>query len=394
MKMNAYLDYQAAKPVDERVVEEMMPYFYERFANPASLHISGDVATGALKEAREKVAEFINAPNPSDIIFTSGATESNNLALIGGALKNKRKGNHIIISEIEHISIRNISKYLEQNGFQVSRVPVDMYGIVKIDKLRQLINENTILISISTASNEVGSIQPIEEISQIASENQILFHTDAVASESSVPMDVQETPIDMVSLSSNDLYGPKGVGALYLKKGVRVNPVLIGGGQERGMRSGSHNMPGIVGFAKAAEIMKKEMNNEAIRLERLRDKLINDVLKIIPKSYLNGHPKIRLPHNAHFRFDYIEGESLILGLKDKNIAAATGSACTSKTLEPSHTLIAMGLLHEEAHGSLLLTLGRYTTEAEIEYTLDVLPDVVNRLRELSPLTPESLLNQS
>jgi len=392
--MNIYLDYQAAKPVDERVVNVMSPYFNERFANPASLHKSGDDATKALKKSREKVAKFINAPNPSDIIFTSGATESNNLALMGGALKNKRKGNHIIISEIEHISIRNISKYLERNGFKVSRVPVDLYGIVKIEKLKQLINENTILISISTASNEIGSLQPIKEISQIASEKQILFHTDAVASESSIPMDVQEIPIDMVSLSSNDIYGPKGVGALYLKKGVRVNPVLIGGGQERGIRSGSHNMPGIVGFAKAAEIMKNKIYSEAMRLESLRDKLINGVLETIPKSYLNGHPRIRLPHNTNFRFDYIEGESLILGLKDKNIAAATGSACTSKTLEPSHTLIAMGLLHEEAHGSLLLTLGRYTTKAEIAQTLEILPEVVRRLRKLSPLTPESLLKQS
>lgn len=392
--MNIYLDYQAAKPVDERIVNEMSPYFNERFANPASLHKSGDIATEALKQSREKVAKFINAPNASDIIFTSGATESNNLALIGGVLKNKRKGNHIIISEIEHISIRNISKYLERNGFKVSRVPVDMYGIVKIEKLKQLINENTILISISTASNEVGSIQPIKEINQIASKNQILFHTDAVASESSIPMDVQETPIDMVSLSSNDIYGPRGVGALYLKKGLRVNPVLIGGGQERGIRSGSHNMPGIVGFGKAAEIMKEEMKDEASRLERLRDELINGVLETIPKSYLNGHPRIRLPHNTNFRFDYIEGESLILGLKDRNIAAATGSACTSKTLEPSHTLIAMGLLHEEAHGSLLFSLGRYNTEAEIRQTLEVLPDVVRRLRKLSPLTPESLFKQS
>ncbi|TFF85170.1 MAG: cysteine desulfurase [Promethearchaeota archaeon] len=392
--MNVYLDYQAAKPVDERVIKQMIPYFNKDFANPASLHKSGDSATEALKQAREKIAELINAPNPSDIIFTSGATESNNLALIGGALKKKREGNHIIISEIEHISIRNISKYLERNGFKVSRVPVDLYGIVDIKKLKQLINENTIIISISTASNEVGSIQPIKEISEIASDNEVLFHTDAIASESSIPMDVQEIPIDLVSLSSNDIYGPRGVGALYVKKGVRVNPILIGGGQERGMRSGSHNMPGVIGFAKAAEIMKNEMNNDASRLERLRDKLIDGILETIPKSYLNGHPKIRLPNNANLRFDYIEGESLILGLKDMNIAAATGSACTSKTLEPSHTLIAMGLLHEEAHGSLLLTLGRYTTEAEIDRTIEVLPNVVSRLRKLSPLTPESIFNQS
>jgi cysteine desulfurase len=389
--MNIYLDYQAAKPVDERVVKKMLPYFNNNFANPSSLHKPGDIATDALKKSREKVAEFINAPNSSNVIFTSGATESNNLALIGTALKNKRKGNHIIISEIEHISIRNIAKYLEGKGFEISRIPVDQYGVIKFEKLKQQIKDDTILISISTASNEVGSIQPIKAISQIASQNHILFHTDAVASESSIPIDVQKIPIDLMTLSSNDIYGPRGIGALYLKKGVRINPIMIGGGQERGMRSGSEDIPSIVGFAKAAEIMKKEIISETTRLERLRDKLIKGVLDIIPKSYLNGHPINRLPNNAHFRFDYIEGESLILGLKDKNIAAATGSACTSKTLEPSHTLIAMGLLHEEAHGSLLLSLGRYTKEAEIEKVLEDLPDVVKRLRLLSPLTPPNLL---
>jgi len=390
--MNIYLDYQAAKPVDERVVKEMLPYFSDNFANPSSLHKPGDIATDALKKSREKVAEFINAPNSSDIIFTSGATESNNLALIGTALKNKRKGNHIIISEIEHISIRNIAKYLEREGFEISRIPVDQYGVIKLEKLKQQIKDNTILISVSTASNEVGSLQPIKDISQIASENHILFHTDAVASESSIPIDVQKIPVDLLTLSSNDIYGPRGIGALYLKKGIKVNPIMIGGGQERGMRSGSEDMPSIVGFAKAAEIMKNQIISEASRLEKLRNNLIKGVLETIPKSYLNGHPIDRLPNNAHFRFDYIEGESLILGLKDKNIAAATGSACTSKTLEPSHTLIAMGFLHEEAHGSLLLSLGRYTREAETEKFLEILPDVVRRLRILSPLTPPSLLN--
>lgn len=391
--MNVYLDYQAAKPLDKRVLEEMLPFFRETYANPASLHCEGDIATKALEEARGKVASFINAPESENIIFTSSATESNNLALIGGALRNKRKGNHVIISDIEHISILNIAKYLEREGFKVNRVPVDQYGIIKLDKLKRLIRDETILISIAGASNEVGSLQPVKEISELAQENGILFHSDAVPIEPTIPIDVEEVPYDFLTLSSNDIYGPRGVGALYLRKGQRVNPIIIGGGQERGMRSGSHNMSGIVGFGKAAEIMKNEIGGEAKRLASLRDELIKGVLEKIPKSYLNGHPEKRLPHNAHFRFDYIEGESLILGLKDENVAAATGSACSSKTLEASHTLIAMGLLHEEAHGSLVITLGRYSDKYDIVHILNKLPDIVKRLRKLSPLTPPDLLQK-
>lgn len=388
--MSIYLDYQAAKPVDERVFAEMKQFFNDKFANPSSLHYDGDIATDALEQSRKKVADFINAPNSSDIIFTSSATESNNLALIGSAMRNKRKGNHIIISEIEHISILNIGKYLERQGFKVSRVPVDRFGIINFEKLRKLITDQTILISISTASNEVGSLQPINEISEIAKENNVLFHTDAVSSEAVIPLDVQKVPIDMITLSSNDIYGPRGVGALYLKKGVRVNPVLIGGGQEKGMRSGSENIPGIVGFAKASEIMKQVIYDEAAGLKKHRDILIEGVLSTIPKSHLNGHPEKRLPNNAHFRFDYIEGESLILRLKDERVSAATGSACSSKTLEPSHTLIATGLLHEEAHGSLLFSLGRFTKESDINKTIEILPNIVKKLRLLSPLTPSDL----
>ena len=391
--MSIYLDNQAAKPVDKRVVTEMLDYFNDKFANPASLHCDGDIATDILEKSRKTVASFVNAPNSSDIIFTSGATESNNLALIGAANFYKRKGNHIIISEIEHISILNIAKYLEKEGFKVSRVPVDRFGIVRVDKLEKLITDKTILVSISMASNEVGSLQPIEEISKITSERKILFHSDAVASESVIPIDVQKVPIDLISLSANDVYGPRGVGALYIKKGVRLNPIIIGGGQERGFRSGSENIPGIVGFAKATEILKQEMESEAKRLKILRDRLIKQVLETIPKSHLNGHPEKRLPNNAHFRFDYIEGESLILTLKEHNIAAATGSACSSKTLEASHTLIAMGLLHEEAHGSLLISLGRTTQEKDIDKLLEILPDAVKRLRKLSPLTPPDLLKE-
>jgi len=391
--MSFYLDNQAAKPVDERVLEEMIPYFRERFANPASLHCDGDIATDVLVESRKKVADFINAPNASDIIFTSGATESNNLALIGAALRYQKKGKHIIISEIEHISIHNIAKYLEKQGFKISKVAVDQYGIIRLDKLEKLITDETILVSITTASNEVGSVQPIEEICKITNEHNILFHTDAVPSESVIPIDVQKLPIDLISLSSNEIYGPRGVGALYLKKGVRVNPIIIGGGQEKGLRSGSENIPCIVGFGKAAEIMDREMDIEAKRFTVMRDKLIKNVLETIPKSYLNGHPTNRLPHNAHFRFDYIEGESLILSLKEHNIAAATGSACSSKTLEPSHTLISMGLLHEEAHGSLLVSLGRTTKESDIDKLIEELPGIVNRLRKMSPLTPPEILKQ-
>jgi len=391
--MDTYLDYQSAKPVDPRVVREMEPYFTEKFGNPASLHNVGDDATEALEFSRRKIRDFLNTSQDSKIIFTSGATESNNLALIGAATRYKNKGNHIIISEIEHISIRNLAKYLERQGFKVSKVPVDQYGVINLNKLRNLIKGETILISISTASNEIGSIQPFEEISKIARENGVLFHTDAVASESALPINVNKVPFDLITLSSNDIYGPKGVGALYLKKGVRINPIIIGGGQEFGMRSGSHNMPGIVGFAKAAEIMKEEMKSDNEKLIEYRDLLIEKIINIIPRSYLNGHPTKRLAHNAHFRFDYIEGESLILDLKEHNIAAATGSACTSKTLEPSHTLISCGLLHEEAHGSLLLTLGRFTKAKDIHKVIDILPNIIERLRRLSPLTPPELLQK-
>ena len=302
--MTTYLDYQSAKPVDERVLKEMLPYFNEKFGNPSSLHGDGDIATEILEKSRQKVADFINAPNSSDILFTASATEANNMALIGSALRNKKKGNHIIISEVEHISIHNLGKYLEREGFRVSKVSVDRFGIINLEKLKRLITDETILISIGTASNEVGTLQPIEEIAEITNEKKIWFHTDAVASEATIPIDVQKVPIDLITLSSNDIYGPRGIGALYLKKGVRVNPIIIGGGQERGMRSGSENMPGIVGFAKAAEIMKKEIGPEAERLTKYRDKLIKGVLDSIPKSYLNGHPEKRLPNNAHFRFDF------------------------------------------------------------------------------------------
>ncbi len=381
---DVYLDYQSSKPVDPRVVDAMLPYFSKSFGNPSSLHLVGDEATKVLEESRAKISAFIGA-DPEEIIFTSGATESNNLALIGFAMRNKRKGNHIIISEVEHISIHNIAKYLQRNGFEISKIPVDQYGRVNPAKLESRINEKTILVSIGYASNEVGTIQPMEKICEIVRDKDIALHTDAVAVQGLLPLDVKRMPVDLMSISSNDIYGPKGLGALYIRKGVGIVPIIIGGGQERGLRSGTENIPSIVGMAEAARISSLEMPEETMRMTEYRDRLIKGVLENIPKSHLNGHPTERLPNNAHFRFESVEGESLILSLKDLRIAASTGSACTSKTLEPSHTLIACGLLHEEAHGSLEFTLGRFSRETDIERVLEVLPGILERLRKISPL---------
>ena len=384
LKSDVYLDYQSSKPVDPRVVEAMTPYFSELFGNPSSLHLDGDRATEVLESSREKIARFIGADS-KEIIFTSSATESNNLAVIGYAMRKKGKGNHIIISEVEHISILNIAKYLEKNGFEVTRVPVDQYARVNLKKLEARINERTILASIGYASNEVGTVQPMAEIADLLKSKGVALHTDAVAAEGLIPIDVREVPVDLMSLSSNDIYGPRGLGVLYVKKGTGVAPMILGGGQERGLRSGTENMPAIVGMARAAEIMGDEMTGETGRLATYRDRLIKGVLETIPKSHLNGHPSERLPNNAHFRFDAVEGESLLLSLKDKGISASTGSACSSKTLEPSHTLIACGLLHKEAHGSLEFTFGRFNRDSDVDRVLEALPEIVERLRRLSPL---------
>lgn len=384
LHMSVYLDYQSSKPVDPRVLDVMISYYHIKYGNPSSLHKVGDDATIALEESRKVISNFIGAEK-DEIIFTSGATESNNLALIGFALRNKDKGNHIIISEIEHISIHNIAKYLTKLGFTVSKVPVDQFGKVDIQKIEERITDKTILISIGYANNEIGTIQPVSEIGKLCRERNIVFHSDAVAAEGLLPLDVNKDNIGLLTLSSNDIYGPKGIGVLYVRKGIKLIPLIIGGGQERGLRSGTENIPGIVGMAKAAEIIGKEMTEEVKRFTQYRDKLIKNILEKIPKAYLNGHPVDRLPNNAHFRFDGIEGESMLLSLKVKGISVSTGSACSSKTLEPSHTLIALGLLHEEAHGSLELTCGRFNKEEDIDAVLEVLPGAVERLREMSPL---------
>jgi len=385
--MITYFDYHSSKPVDPRVLDAMRPYFHERFGNPSSLHQIGDDATRALEYSRAAVAELLGA-GKDEIIFTAGATEANNLALIGYAMRNRNKGEHIIISEIEHISVHNVAKYLEKNGFSVTRIPVDHYGRVSVKKLAARINERTILVSVNYANNEIGTVQPVAEIGKLCKERNIIFHSDAVAAQGLLPIDVQRDNIDLATISGNDLYGPKGAGALYVREGIKLQPVIIGGGQERGLRSGTENMPGIVGMAKAAQIARQDMAGEVKRLSGYRDTLIREILERIPHSHLNGHPSERLPNNAHFRFDGIEGEALLLSLKDRGIAVSTGSACSSKTLEPSHTLIALGLLHEEAHGSLQLTCGRFTTDDDIAKIISDLPQVVARLRKLSPLYNE------
>ena len=385
-----YADYQSSKPVDPRVVEAMLPYFGAggTFGNAASLHAVGDVATAALEDARASVARFVGA-QPQEIIFTSGATEANNLAITGYAQRNRRKGDHVIITEAEHISVLNIAKHLEKNGFRVTHAPIDLFGRVSAKKLRARITDETILVSVGWASNEIGTVQPIAEIAEMLTGTGVALHTDAVAAEGLVPIDMSTVPVSLMSLSSNDIYGPRGLGALYVRKGIAVAPVLLGGGQEHGLRSGTEDLASIAGMAAAAAIMAAELPAEAPRIAAIRDRLVERVLAEIPDSHLNGAPLDppagRLPNNAHFRFDGVEGEAMVLSLRDEGVAAATGSACSSKTLEPSHTLISCGLLHEEAHGSLEFTFGRFSELDDVERIMAVLPGVITRLRALSPL---------
>jgi cysteine desulfurase len=386
-----YMDHTAGMPVDKRVLEAMLPYFTQNYGNPSSIHSFGNEARRAIDEARSKVAELIGAEKKEEIVFTSGGTESNNLAIKGVAYRNKDKGKHIITSSIEHMSVINTCKHLSKQGFKVTYLPVDKYGIIDIEALKKEITDETILVSIMYANGEIGTIEPIKEIGEIVHGKGAFFHVDAVAAAGQIPINVQDEGIDLLSLSSNDMYGPRGIGALYIKTGTRILPIIHGGGQERGLRSGTENLPGIVGMGKAAEITKNEMQTEGERLSKLRDEFIQGILDKIPDSYLNGHPTKRLPNNVNVRFSYIEGESLILSLDMEGIACSSGSACTSKTLEPSHVLLAIGLAHEEAHGSLLFTLGKQNTREDIKYVLGLLPRVVRRLRAISPLTPKELI---
>ena len=385
-----YMDHTAGKPVDPRVVEAMVPSMTELYGNPSSIHMLGQEAKQAIEKARAKVAILVNAERKESIFFTSCATESNNMAIKGFANRNKDRGTHIITSSIEHMSVMNPVKYLSTHGYKTSFIPVDQYGTINMEVLEKEITPETILVSIMYANGEVGTMQPIKEISQTVHAKEAALHVDATVAVGQVPIDVQAEGIDLLTISSNDLYGPKGTGALYIKQGTRLEPIIHGGGQEQGLRSGTENLPNIVGFGKAAEIAKAEMQTESERLAKLRDGFIKGLVGAVPYSFLNGHPTARLPNNVAVRYSFIEGESMLLSLDMLGVAASSGSACTAKTLEPSHVLIAIGLKHEEAHGSLLFTLGRQNTEEEADYVIRVMPDIVKRLRKMSPLTPKEL----
>lgn len=396
-----YLDYAATTPVDPRALRVMLPYFNKKFGNTMSLHGFGQEAKEVLEESREKVADLIGA-KPPEIVFTGSATESNNLALKGIALAsfsrersgfaNRKKGGpaphrragggHIIISQIEHPCIMESADWLEGQGFKIARLPVDKYGLVKIGELEKAIKKETILVSIIHGSNEIGTVQPIGEIGNLCRKKGVYFHTDASQSFGKIPIDVNKMKIDLLTASSHKIYGPKGAAFLFVREGTRIEPILHGGGQESGLRSSTVNVPAVVGFAEACRLAKREMKKEAGRQRKLRDKLIKNILKI-KGSHLNGHPRERLPNNANFWFESVEGEAIVIRLDLLGIAASTGSACSSVKLEPSHILLAIGLNSQEAHGSLRISLGRWTTEKEINYLLEVLPGIIKRLRKIS-----------
>jgi len=385
-----YLDHVSSKPIDPRVLEFARGFLEGGYGNPSSLHSVGLGAKRVLENARTRVAELINGESEKTIIFTGSATEANNLAIKGTALRNIGKGKAVAASAIEHISVLNSMKELQKNGFTLNLIPVDSSGMVDLVKLGEALTKNTTVTSIMYANNEIGTIEPIKEISKIVHDRGLYLHVDATAAAGYLPVDVQAEGIDLLTLSSNDLYGPQGAGALYVKPGVRLQPVILGGGQEGGLRSGTENIFAIAGMGEAARIAKEEMAQESERLRGMRDKLINEILTI-EGAHLTGHATKRLPHHASFRFSRIEGESILLNMDMSNIQVATGSACTSKTLEPSHVLLAIGLKHEEAHGSMVLALGRSNKAEEIPTIVKSVGETVERLRKLSPLSKEDMI---
>ena len=379
-----YMDHSATTPVAPEVLEAMLPYFSEKFGNASSLHSFGLEAKEALEESREKVAGLLGA-KPEEIIFTAGGTESDNLALKGIARKNQKSGKHIITTRVEHPAILECCRKLEKEGFEVTYLPVTKEGLVEIATLESAIRSDTILISVMHANNEVGTIQPLEEIGRLAAEKDIYLHTDAVQSVGKIPTDVNKLGVDLLSLSAHKLYGPKGVGALYIRNGTRLESIIQGGGHERGLRSGTENIAGIVGLARAADLAGETMTMEAERLTRLRDRLAELVLLKVKESWINGTMKMRLPGNLNFGFKYVEGESLLLFLDSIGISVSTGSACSSHKLEPSHVLLSLGLKPEECHGSLRITLGRSNTLEEVDYVALGIAETVERFRGISAL---------
>ena len=384
-KRRLYMDYSATTPVKQEVLDEMMPYLTNYFGNASSFHTFGREAKNALDKAREQVANLVNA-KPNEIYFTAGGTESDNWAIEGVAFSNKQKGNHIITSKIEHHAVLHTCEYLEKHhGFEVTYLDVDSEGKIRLEDLEAAIKDTTILITIMYANNEIGTVQPIKEIGEIAKKHKIIFHTDAVQASGNILIDVKELNIDLMSMSSHKIYGPKGIGALYIKTGTKLHTFVHGGAQERRRRAGTENIPSIVGYGKAAEIAKANMENHIQTLTSLRKKLIDGILEAIPYTRINGSMTDRLPGNVNFSFEFIEGEGILLMLDMLGIAASSGSACTSGSLDPSHVLMAIGLPHEIAHGSLRLSIGDFTTEEDIDYILEHLPAVIERLRSMSPL---------
>ncbi|HZJ82237.1 MAG TPA: cysteine desulfurase NifS [Clostridia bacterium] len=384
MEKRIYLDHGATSYTKKEVLDEMLPYFTEEHGNPSSVHSFGRYARKAIDKARERIAKPLNA-GFQEIFFTGSGTESDNWAIKGIALANEDKGKHIITSAIEHHAVLYTCEYLEKMGFEVTYLPVDSYGMVNPEDVRRAIRSDTILISIMFANNEIGTIQPIKEIGKIAKESGIYFHTDAIQAIGCVDIDVDDMNIDLLSLSAHKFYGPKGIGALYIRKGTKISPLLHGGAQERNRRAGTENTPGIIGMAKAMELAHENMEKNNEHLKQLRDKLIDGIMEKVDNVILNGHPDSRLPGNVNLSFEYIEGESLLLSLDLKGVAASSGSACTSGSLDPSHVLLGIGLSHEIAHGSLRMTLSDNNTLEDIEYVLEVLPQIVDRLRDMSPL---------
>lgn len=382
-----YLDHASSMPIDPRVLAFAQPYLQDIPGNPSSLHSVGLAGKQAVEDARSKVASFLHAENDTTIVFTGSATEANNLAIRGTALRNSAQGKKVVASAIEHISVLNPMKDLQKQGFTFSTIPVDKTGLLDQAKLEQAISKDTVVTSVMYANNEIGTIQPIREISKMIHEKGLYLHVDAVAAAGRIPIDVQKDGIDLLTLSSNDLAGPQGAGALYIKPGLKLQTVLPGGGQERGLRSGTENIFAIAGMGEAARLAREEMEQEKKRLLPIRDALIKNILTI-DQSFLTGHPTQRLPHHASFRFSHIEGESILLNMDMYNIQIATGSACSSKTLEPSHVLLAIGLKHEEAHGSMVLTLGRSNHMEDVPVVSKAVKETVERLRKLSPLSQE------
>ena len=384
MIKNIYMDNSATTPVKEEVLEAMLPYFTEKYGNPSSIYKLASASKVAVENARDQVAKALGAQS-KEIYFTAGGSESDNWAIKGVAYNQKKNGNHIITTKIEHHAVLHTCEYLEKQGFEVTYLDVDEFGMINLNDLKNAITDKTILISIIYANNEIGTIQPIKEIGEIAKERGVLFHTDAVQAIGHIKIDVKELNIDLLSLSAHKFYGPKGIGALYIRQGVRIDPLIAGGGQERNKRAGTENVPSIVGLGKAIELATENIEAHNAKLIHLRDRLIEKIEATIPNVRLNGPRTERLPNNVNFCFEFIEGESLLLSLDLVGIMGSSGSACTSGTLDPSHVLLGIGLPHEIAHGSLRLSLGDFNTEEEVDYVVEKLGEIVDRLRQMSPL---------